>query len=222
MEAGLARLIDREPRFARVLAEAGPLPWRRRPPGFPGLLRALTGQMISDAAAEAIWARLAALPGALAPEGLLALPESALAAAGLSRAKLAAARALAEAVASGRLPIAALPGWSDSEAVARLAALPGLGRWTAEVHLLFAEGRADIFPGGDLALAAGVADLFALPARPSPRALALLAAPWSPDRSLAARLLWHWWRHVRPGGAAAAGRAKNAAPRRGSQARDAG
>ena len=199
--AALARLTSCEGRFARILPEAGPLPWRRRAPGFPGLLRAVTGQMISDAAADAIWARLSALPGALEPGGLLALPEAALAGAGLSRAKVAAARALAEAITAGRLPLDALRGWADQEAIARLSALPGLGRWTAEVHLLFAEDRPDIFPAGDLALAAGAADLFGLPARPAPRALAALAAPWAPDRSLAARLLWHWWRHVRPGGA---------------------
>jgi DNA-3-methyladenine glycosylase II len=199
--AALARLTACEGRFARILPEAGPLPWRSRPPGFPGLLRAVTGQMISDAAADAIWSRLSALPGALTPAGLLALPDSALAGAGLSRAKVVAARALAEALLSRRLPLDELPAWPDSEAIARLSALPGLGRWTAEVHLLFAEGRPDIFPAGDLALAAGAADLFALPARPAPRALAALALGWAPDRSLAARLLWHWWRHVRPGGA---------------------
>jgi DNA-3-methyladenine glycosylase II len=197
--SALARLTTREPRFARILAEAGRPAPRHRPPGFPGLLRAVAGQMISDAAAAAIWARVAALPGALTPDGLLALPHASLASAGFSRAKITAARALADAVATRRLPIEALPGWSDEEAIARLSALPGFGRWTVEVHLLFAEGRADVFPEGDLALAAGAADLFALPARPKPPALAARAAAWSPDRSLAARLLWHWWRHVRPG-----------------------
>lgn len=190
-------LFTREPRFAAIEGRAGPLPWRTRPRGFAGLLRSLCGQQISNQAAGAIWRRLSALPGALTPEGLLALDDAALCGgAGLSRPKAAHARALAEACRSGALDFDALAALDDARAIAALSAVRGIGSWTAEVHLLFAEQRADIFPSGDIALANAARDLFALPARPAPRALAAMAAAWSPARSLAARLLWHHWRHV--------------------------
>lgn len=158
--------------------------------------------MISNQAASAIWGRLAALPGALTPVGLLALDDDALRHAGLSRPKLRHARALAEAFAEDRLSAARLAGLSDDAAIAAIAAIPGFGPWTAEVHLLFGHDRPDIFPAGDLALAASVAALRGLQERPKPRELAELAMVWSPWRSMAARLLWHHWRHVtgRPAG----------------------
>lgn len=193
---GLRALALRDPDFAGIEARAGPLPWRRRDPGFPGLLRAICGQMISNRAAEAIWGRLSALPGALDPRGLLALDEDILRGAGLSRPKVAHMRALAAAVAERRLDLVALRAAPDEAAVAAIAAVPGLGPWTAQIHLLFGFERPDVFPARDLALAAGLAHLKALPERPRPRALAEMALAWSPWRSLAARLLWHHWRHV--------------------------
>jgi DNA-3-methyladenine glycosylase II len=201
-ERGLVALALSDPALHGVLARAGPLPWRGRPPGFPGLLRAICGQQISNRAAGVIWGRLRLLPGALEPAGLLALDDAELCGlAGLSRPKAAHARSLATAILEGRLRLDALPSMEDEEAVAHLSAVRGLGRWTAQVHLLFAENRPDIFPEGDLALAAALAHLRGLPARPTPRALAALAEEWSPCRSLAARLLWHHWRHAtgRPG-----------------------
>lgn len=192
---GIRALGVAHPRFAAIVPAAGPLPWRTRPRGFAGLLRTITGQMISNAAAAAIWRRVAALDGALTPEGLLALPEEALRGAGFSRPKVAHARALAAACLDGRLRFDLLPGMADAEAIAHLAAIPGLGPWTAAVHLLFAEERADLFPSGDVALLAAYTDLFGLPARPSQKALLAEAAAWAPWRGLAARLLWHWWRH---------------------------
>jgi DNA-3-methyladenine glycosylase II len=160
--------------------------------------------MISNQAATAIWGRLAALPGALNPDGLLALSDEALQGAGLSRPKLRHARALAEAFADGRLSAAVLADLRDEAAVAAIAAIPGFGPWTAEVHLLFGLDRPDIFPAGDLALAASVAALRDMPERPKPKQLAELAKAWRPWRSMAARLLWHHWRHVtgRPAGEA--------------------
>lgn len=152
--------------------------------------------MISNQAASAIWGRLSALPGALSPEGLLALDDDALRQAGLSRPKLKHARALAEAFIQGQLSAPILAAMTDQAAVAAIAAIPGFGPWTAEVHLLFGHDRPDIFPAGDLALAASFAALRALPGRPSPKELAVLAEAWRPWRSMAARLLWHHWRHV--------------------------
>jgi len=193
--AALDRLILLDPDLAAIEPAAGPLPWRTRPPGFPGLLQTIMGQQISNQAALAIWRRLAALPGALTPAGLLALDEAVLRAAGLSRPKVAHSRSLAAAFLDGRLEDAALAAMDDTAAVAALSSVRGLGPWTAEVHLLFALQRPDVFPAGDLALAAAVADLKRLPVRPTPAALRALAASWAPYRGLAARLLWHHWRH---------------------------
>lgn len=201
----IAALSAAHPAFATILPTAGPLDWRNRPVGFPGLLRTICGQLISNAAANAIWGRVAAIPGALDPAGLLALDEALLRAAGLSRPKVSHARALAAACLDGRLDFPAIAQAPDAAAIAALVAIPGLGPWTASVYLLFAEDRADIFPAGDVALAAGAQDLLGLPARPDARALAVLAASWAPWRGVAARLLWHWWRHRsgRPTGEAA-------------------
>jgi DNA-3-methyladenine glycosylase II len=160
--------------------------------------------MISNQAAAAIWGRLSALPGALDPAGLLALDDVALRAAGLSRPKVLHVRALAGAVIERRLDFVTLREAPDEVAIAALSAIPGLGPWTAQVHLLFGFERPDVFPAGDVALAAGLAHLKSLPERPTPRALAEMALGWSPWRSVAARLLWHHWRHAtgRPAGEA--------------------
>lgn len=192
--AAIDQLVLMDPDLAGIEAAAGILPWRSRPPGFVGLLQTIMGQQISNQAAAAIWRRLAAVPGALTPAGLLALDESLLRAAGLSRPKVSHCRSVAAAFLDGRLDDEALAAMDDSAAVACLSAIRGLGPWTAEVHLLFALGRPDVFPAGDLALAGAVADLKRLPARPPPAALRILAAGWAPYRGLAARLLWHHWR----------------------------
>ena len=192
----LSALAKLDPQLAAIPEAAGALPWRRREAGFAGLLRSLCGQMISNQAATAIWGRLAALPGALTPAGLLALDDSALRQAGLSRPKLLHARALAAAFAEGRVSAEGLAALPDEAAIAAIAAIPGFGPWTAEVHLLFGHDRPDIFPAGDLALAASLAALRGLPERPKPKALSALATAWAPWRSMAARLLWHHWRHV--------------------------
>jgi DNA-3-methyladenine glycosylase II len=193
---GLEWLAAHDPALARILPAAGPLPWRTRQPGFPGLLRTICGQQISNAAAGAIWARLSAIPGALEPAGLLALDDATLCGvAGLSRPKAAHARSLAGAIVGGVLRLEALDAMPDDAAIAHLCAVRGLGPWTAAVHLLFAHQRPDVFPSGDVALAASLADLRGLATRPSPKELAVLALAWAPWRSLAARLLWHHWRH---------------------------
>jgi DNA-3-methyladenine glycosylase II len=190
------QLFSAEPRFAGIEERAGPLPWRTRPRGFAGILRTICGQQISNQAAGAIWRRLSALPDALTPEGLLTLDDATLCGvAGLSRPKAAHARSLAAACLDGRLDFDLLATLPDVEAVATMSAVKGLGPWTSEVHLLFAEERTDIFPSGDIALANSAQRLLELEARPKPPALAKLALAWSPQRSLAARLLWHHWRH---------------------------
>lgn len=152
--------------------------------------------MISNQAAAAIWNRLRALPGALEPEGLLALPDEDLRGAGLSRPKVAHARVLADAFRTGVLSTAGLAAMEDDAAILTIASVKGLGIWTAEIYLLFALQRPDVFPAGDIALAAAAAELKGLATRPDPKALRMLAEGWRPARSLAARLLWHHWRHL--------------------------
>jgi len=194
--AGLAALGLADPDLAGIEQASGPLPWRTRPQGFTGLLQAIVAQQISNQAAAAIWRRLAATPGALTPTGLLGLDDDSFRLAGLSRPKVAHARALAEAFAGGRLDAASLDAMSDEGAIAAITAVRGMGRWTAEVYLLFAHQRMDVFPAGDIALAGAVAALKQLPARPGPAELRALAGLWQPHRSLAARLLWHHWRFL--------------------------
>lgn len=192
----MAALLHQDPDLATILDRAGPLPWRRRTPGFPGLLQAIVAQMISNQAAAAIWGRLRALPGALDPAGMLHLSDDDLRGAGLSRPKVAHARVLAEAFLDGTLSADRLAALDDEAAIAAMVAVRGLGRWTAEIYLVFALDRLDVFPSGDIALAAAAAHLKGLEQRPSPTALRYLADQWKPSRSLAARLLWHHWRHV--------------------------
>ncbi len=196
MRAALDALVAQDPRLARIEAAAGPLPWRVRRGGFAGFLQIVVGQQISNQAALAIWQRLAMLPGALDPAGLLALDEAALRGAGLSRPKVAHARSLAAAFTDGQLSEAELAALPDLEASAAITAIRGLGPWTAEVYLLFALQRQDVFPAGDIALAGAAAEILGLFQRPDPRTLRLLAEAWRPSRALAARLLWHHWRRL--------------------------
>jgi len=184
------------PLFAGIEARAGSLPWITRDRGFPGLLRAICAQLVSNEAAFAIWRRVAALPGATTPEGFLALDPARIGIeGGLTRQKVAHGRALAEAILEKRLRPESLDALSDEAAVAHLVAVRGIGRWTAEVHLLFAHDRPDIFPAGDLALRAAVAERLGLPARPAVADLCEMARAWAPHRAVAARLLWHHWLH---------------------------
>ncbi|HVH03486.1 MAG TPA: DNA-3-methyladenine glycosylase 2 family protein [Amaricoccus sp.] len=186
---GAAHLAAIEPRFGRALALTGPLPLRRRPDGFATLFSAIVSQQVSTAAATAIWNRLEAI-GATAPAGILAAPDEALRGAGLSRQKIAYGRAIAGA----GLDFPALRTLPDAEIVAALTRLKGIGVWTAEIYAMFSLGRADVFAPGDLALQEAAARLFELPARPRERELRAMAEAWSPWRSVAARLLWAYYR----------------------------
>jgi DNA-3-methyladenine glycosylase II len=194
--AAIETLVRLDPDFSRILDRAGPLPWRRRAPGFPGLLQAIVAQMISNQAAAAIWGRLRVIPGALDPAVLIGLPDEVLRGAGLSRPKVVHARALAAAFLDGTLSADRIALLDNEAAIVTIGSIKGLGRWTAEIYLLFALDRLDVFPSGDIALAAALADLKGLPARPIPKTLRELAVAWQPVRSLAARLLWHHWRHL--------------------------
>lgn len=186
---GAEWLANREPRFAAALEETGPLPLRRREDGFPALLSAIVSQQLSVAAAAGIWAKLEAA-GATTPEGLAARSDDELRACGLSRPKIRYARALAEA----GIDFEGLRDTPDEDAIAHMVQVPGVGRWTAEIYLMFSLGRADVFAPADLALQESARLLFELPERPKPKPFAEMAQDWSPWRGVAARLLWSYYR----------------------------
>ncbi|MFN4192634.1 MAG: DNA-3-methyladenine glycosylase family protein [Tabrizicola sp.] len=189
---GAQWLAAREPAFARALPLVGPLPLRREPDGFAALLRAIVGQQVSVASARAIWARLEAA-GLTGAEAVARASDEELRAAGLSRQKARYGRALAQA----GIDFNALRAVPDAEVVRTLVAVPGIGVWTAEIYAMFALGRADVFAPGDLALQEAARMLFDLPARPNDKALRDMAEAWSPWRSVAARVLWAYYRVAR-------------------------
>lgn len=191
---GAAWLASIEPRFAHALSLTGPLPLRRQADGFSALLDAITGQQVSVASANAIWARMGAA-GLTEAAGIMAATDDDLRAVGLSRQKARYARALAEA----QIDFAALRHASDDLIITTLTAVPGIGVWTAEIYAMFALGRADVLAAGDLALQEGARILFNLPARPNDRALRAMAAEWQPWRAVAARLLWAYYHVARKG-----------------------
>jgi DNA-3-methyladenine glycosylase II len=184
---GVAWLGIRDPRLAPALAL--PLPLRRWPEGFAALLDAIIGQQVSTASAAAIRARMETA-GFLEEDRVAQASEDDLRAAGLSRQKARYASALARA----RLDYAALRVAPDDAVVAQLVALPGIGRWTAEIYAMFSLGRADVFAPGDLALQEAARLLLGLDARPTERTLRSIAEDWSPWRAVAARALWAYYR----------------------------
>jgi DNA-3-methyladenine glycosylase II len=180
-----------EPRFADAIAATGYPEPRLREPGYATLLRTIVGQQVSVAAAASVWNKLEALLGTdCPPDQLIAQDLDALRACGLSRQKQGYARSLAELVMSGALPLDALPK-DDEEAITYLTKVKGIGRWSAEIYLLFAEGRVDIWPAGDLAVQEGVGRLLKLDARPSEKDIRRLADDWRPHRGAVAIFTWH-------------------------------
>jgi DNA-3-methyladenine glycosylase II len=193
---GLDMVAAKEPAIARALEIAGYPETRIRDRGYTTLLRTIVGQQVSVAAAASVWNKLeAALGLGCAPDALIAADFDALRACGLSRQKQGYARSLAELVVSGGLDLEHLPE-DDEAAIAELVRIKGIGRWSAEIYLLFAEGRPDIWPAGDLAVQAGIGRILGLEARPSEKEARLLADPWSPHRGAVAILTWHCYNNA--------------------------
>lgn len=190
---GLEALSRVDSDIARALEEAGPPSMRGREPGFEALLSAIVSQQISKAAAQTVWDRLAIAANPLSPETVLALSDDDLRAAGLSRQKANYARGLAEAVFTGAIDLDGLPSLHDEAVIEQLVSLKGIGRWSAEIYLLFALGRADAFPADDLALMIGAQRLKRLDERPNRTVLMEIAEAWRPWRGPAALLLWHYY-----------------------------
>ncbi|WP_299304396.1 DNA-3-methyladenine glycosylase 2 family protein [uncultured Litoreibacter sp.] len=189
---GAAWLAAHEPRFAAVLPELQPLPLRRRPDGFGQLLNAIMGQQVSTASAAAINTRLE--DAGLTEEANVAVAsEDALRACGLSRQKIRYAGELARA----GIDYDALRTADSATVIKTLTAVPGIGAWTAEIYAMFSLGHADVFAPGDLALQIAVQHLFELEDRPKEKDLRKRAQDWSPWRSVAARLLFTYYRTIK-------------------------
>lgn len=183
-----------DPDIARALAEVGyPAP-RNREPGFSALLSIIAGQQVSASAAAAIRGRLVEAIVPLTPENFLAATDDTLRAVGLSRRKVEYGRGLAEEMLSGRIVTERLTGLTDDEVIEALTRIRGLGRWSAEIYMLFALGRPDVWPAEDLAIREALRRLKKLDARPARAASEQIVEPWRPWRGVAALFLWHYYR----------------------------
>ena len=181
-------LARAEPRFAHALELTGPWPLRRRGDGFAALRDAIIGQQVSVAAANAIRAKVLNA-GFAAPEVIAEADPEALRTCGLSRQKVKYLQALA----GSGVDFEGLRALPDEAVIEALLPIPGIGRWTVEMYLIFALGRADVFAVDVLALAEGARMLFDLPERPKRKEFNALSAGWSPWRAVAARGLWAYY-----------------------------
>jgi DNA-3-methyladenine glycosylase II len=191
MAEALAHLTAAEPAFVAVVDRLGPPPPRSSERGTAALLRTIVGQQVSVAAARSMWDKLTAAYGD-PPDlhSLAAASDEDLRALGQSRQKAGYLRSLATLTLSGELDLANLPA-DDEEAIALLTRVKGIGRWSAEIYLLFAEGRADVFPAGDLAVQIELGRLLGTEAKPAEKWLRERAASWAPYRGAVAVLAWH-------------------------------
>jgi DNA-3-methyladenine glycosylase II len=191
LQASIDWLAQSEPAIGRALARVGYPEPRIRERGYRTLLRTIVGQQVSVAAAASVWRKLEAKIGeAMEPAALLERDFDTLRACGLSRQKQGYVRSLCELVADGTLDLANLPA-DDEAAIAELVRIKGIGRWSAEIYLLFAEGRPDIWPAGDLAVMAGLGKILSLEERPDEKATRAMAEKWRPHRGALAIFTWH-------------------------------
>ncbi|MBA3510819.1 DNA-3-methyladenine glycosylase 2 family protein [Sphingomonas sp.] len=191
LQQSIETLASLEPAFAEVIERHGTPEPRASEPGAHTLLRTIVGQQVSVAAARSMWAKLERAYG-IPPElgRILKAGDDELRLAGISRQKAGYARSLAELILSGELDLASLPA-DDEEAIALLTRIKGIGRWSAEIYLLFAEGRRDVWPAGDLAVQIAIGRMLGLDGRPTEKRLRELGEAWRPNRGAAAVLAWH-------------------------------
>ena len=190
-DADLKALVEKNADIARIHKLAGAPPSRNRKPGFPNLLRIIVNQQVSVSAGKAIWERLEKGLGWVTPKAVLEKSDDDLRAFGLSRGKGRYAKKLAQAVMDGGLDLKGLERMSDDQVRQALMRVKGIGRWTADIYLLMALGRPDVWPEGDLALATAAHQVKRLRRRPDTERLRRLATSWAPWRAVAARILWH-------------------------------
>lgn len=186
---GMDWLAAHCPKMKAAFVLTGPLPLRRKPDGFSELLSAIVGQQVSVASANAIWGRMKDA-GMTTPDACCAASEDQLRAIGLSRQKIRYTHELANA----DIDFDGLRDQPTDRVIKTLVAVPGIGPWTAEVYTMFSLGHADVFAPGDLALQEAARILYELPERPKEKAFGVMAQDWAPWRSVAARLLWAYYR----------------------------
>ncbi len=193
----VAELTSHDADLARAREVGGPFHDRSRKAGFETLVLLVVEQQLSLASAAAIMGRVREAVVPFTPETLLGLGERRLRGLGLSGAKVEYCRALAQAFVDGNLKPARLARLDDEAAVAELTKVKGIGPWTAEIYLLSALGRLDVLPAGDLALQAAAQHLYGLEERPDAKALRERGENWRPYRSVAARILWQYYRALK-------------------------
>ena len=198
LDAALDALCALDPVMAELRARTSNPPLRTLPGDLAGLVWLINSQLISVAAARAIHGRVEAALGTVSHESVMAAPDELFLSAGMSRVKLRSVRALCRAVSEG-LDIEGLAALEEHEARARLLVVPGVGPWTADVFLLFAHGRADAFPGGDVAVQSALKEIYDLGARPDRAGAEAMAERWRPLRGVAAQLLWAYYLDRRGG-----------------------
>ncbi|MCB1537773.1 MAG: DNA-3-methyladenine glycosylase 2 family protein [Rhodospirillales bacterium] len=189
----LEHLVQNDRHFKKIftLSDIDSIAHRHRPCSYAAFVRTIVGQQLSTKAAATIWGRVAALADPFVPETVLALDDAALRGAGLSGQKIGYLRGLSAAVAAGDFSFSRLRHMDDAEVIAAITALKGFGRWSAEMVLIFALARLDVFSGGDLGLREGMRRVLKLDARPSEKAAVKLAERWAGHRTAASLLLWH-------------------------------
>jgi DNA-3-methyladenine glycosylase II len=193
LSRAVSRLAGLDSDLAKIAAEFGPPPLWERQQGFQTLIHIILEQQVSLSSARAAFDRLLAVATPLTPEKFLLLNDAELKSVGFSRQKTSYGRGLAEAILRRDLDIAALNSMGDEAARAELMKIKGVGRWTSDIYLLMALLRPDVWPRGDLALAAAVKQVKNLSQRPTEEELGIISSGWRPWRSVAARLLWHYY-----------------------------
>lgn len=191
LREGLRRLSEVDADLGEIVRELGPPPLWLRDPGFPTLIHIILEQQVSLASAKAAFDKLLLAARPLTPESFLRLDDDALRVIGFSRQKTDYTRGLARAIVGGSLDLAALEKASDAAVRESLTALKGVGSWTAEIYLLMALGRHDVWPRLDLGLLIAVQRVKRLAARPTSDQMSAIAEAWRPWRAVAARILWH-------------------------------
>ena len=193
LQHGIDHLIETDSDLARLVSELGNPPLWAREPGFPTLVHIILEQQVSLASARAAFNRITGAAGRLTPERLLDFADNDLKGFGFSRQKTRYCRELAQAILRKNLDLGGLDTLDDQTVRARLMEIKGIGPWTADIYLLMALLRPDIWPTGDLALAVAVQRIKLMPARPDEETLSRIADPWRPWRAVAARILWHYY-----------------------------
>ena len=197
IDFALEKLKELDPALIPIINSVDHVPLRLTKDGVEGLTKIVTSQLISRAAADAIWLRIETGLGEINEATILSQSEDELMALGLSRAKAKTFRTIAQASVSNAISFVELSRLPADKALKELMSLKGIGRWSAEVYLMFCCGHYDFFPAGDIALRSAAGEIFYQGERPDEKELRALSQRWSPYKSVAARLLWSYYAHMK-------------------------